>query len=75
MKLLLIYPHDSILLTPFRGIIFPLEGVHSDNDKELRAAPAGHQPLCAESASRGGGGSGGEAAPMGGMVNGVRRVR
>jgi hypothetical protein len=39
-----------------------------------RAAVGGCRALCEESASRGGGGEG-EAALMGGTVDGVRRVR
>ncbi len=35
----------------------------------------GRRALCEESASHGGGGGEGEAAPMGGTVDGVRRVR
>ncbi len=38
------------------------------------AAVTGHQALCAESASHGGGGCEGEVVPMGGMVDGVERV-
>jgi hypothetical protein len=38
-----IYPRDSILLTPFCGIIVPLEGVHPDNDAVSRAAAGGRR--------------------------------
>jgi hypothetical protein len=69
-----IYPCDSILLMPFRGIIFPLEGFHPDNDEASRAAAGGRRALFEESASHGGGGNGGEAAPTERMVDGVRRV-
>ena len=69
-----IYPCDSILLTPFSGVIFPLEGIHPDDDEISRVVVDGRQALCAESASHDGGNSGGGAAPMGGTVDGVGRV-
>ncbi len=62
-------------MQPFSGFIFPLEGVHPDDDEMSRVAVDGRRALCAESASRGSGDSGGEAEPMGGTVDGVGRVR
>jgi len=69
-----ISPFNPIIVQPFSGFIFPLEGVHPDDDEMSRVAVDGRQAQCAESASLGGGDSGGGAAPMGGAVDRVGRV-
>ena len=68
-------PPYPIVMSPFCGIIFPLEGIHPDDDEISRVVVDGRQALCAESASHGGGGCEGEVVPMGGMVDGVKRER
>ena len=62
----LISPFNPVIAQPFSGFIFPLEGIHPDDDEMLRVAVDGRRALCAESASHGGGDSGGGAAPRGG---------